>query len=256
MEGEEKQGLIDLDFFKLKPEYLGDFDVLSERILDIISEQLGFVVPSVIMYDKHVCGFRVVNYRIPGGIEMVVERAIGKSISDIVFPLEAKNNLFVRAYTSRSIQIAYSVADMVIPVLPTKHVRIFDKLLNVRMMAVVPIIVDNACLGVFGFGSRNKSDLTDIEKHFLRNLSQQIGHYLKHAWIIKMLIEQNRYASEKNERLQSVLKLNQESIKSLYGVLDKVSRELELSSEDISEIEEHLRYLRSLSLLGEYINKK
>jgi hypothetical protein len=248
--------LLGLDFFQLKPEALSNFDALSEKILDIITNELGFIVPSVIMYDKSLQGLRIINYRLPGGIETVVNKALGRNITDIVFPLSAKKNLFVRTYLSKTIHLTDSVRDMVVPVLHPRNIKIFDKLLGAKMMAVVPILVDNSCIGVFGFGSKSHINLSDLEKYFLQNLSQQIGHYLKHAWIIKMLLEKTNSEVIQNERLQRVLAMNQESIESLYKVLAEISNRLALPAADIQKIQSQLDYLRSLSLLSGGREKK
>lgn len=248
--------LPNLDFFRLEPGVLSNFNILSEKILDIITEQLGFIAPSVIMYDKSVQGLRVINYRIPGGIETVVRGTIGRKISDLVFPLTAKENLFVRAYLNRSIYLADSVREMAAPLLHPRAVQVIDKLLAAKMVAVVPIVVDNICIGVFGFGSRVRNDLTAVEKFFFQNLSQQIGHYLKHAWIVRMLIEKSNHQLTQNERLNKILTINRDSIKNLYAELATASDRLEISPESSTRIKEHLSYLQSLCLLLDQTDTK
>lgn len=251
MEGETTDISFDISLAELSGDKFNDFDFLGDKLLDIVSKNLGFSVPSILMFDEHANGLRITKYRSPLSIDKVVELAIGRTISDLVFPISCKRNIFVDAFVTKNIRVTSTVRDMVVPFFENKFVAIFDRLLDVKMMAVVPIVVDAKSVGVLVFGSKTKHEISIVEIKFLDVLSKQLGHYLKHAWILHSLTKKNEIIVNENARLNQLLALNKNAIRDVSELLTGLLEPLEIPDVQKNIIQSHIEYLQSIYLISE-----
>lgn len=229
---------------------LGDFDLLAEGIMRVLTQGLNYKIPSVVMYDKDFSGLRIIKYWLPKSIESIVDVTLGKSIDRLVFPLTASDNLFVKVYNSKTIEIRSSVEELCTPYLPRLISRQIDHILKMKMVAIVPIIIAQETIGTFAFGSDRSSDLSETERHFLTNMADQMGSYLVTTWALKNTITQNKLLAEQNTDLKNLLDIKQGLLKSFAAFIDTISPQLG-SNDTKGKMKAYTNYMKSLCLLAD-----
>lgn len=239
------------DVFKtLNPNAVVDFDLLTEDIMHVLTDVLHYKIPSVTMYDKEMDGLRIMKYWLPKPVEIIVQKTLGKSIERIVFSISDEENLFVKVYKNKAIEIRNSVEDLCRPYLSRFISHQIDAILNVKMVAVVPIIVSGETIGTFAFGSDFAQALSRTEQDLLINMAQQIGAYLLSAWLLRSAILQNKALKERNEKLENLLQIKQALLNNLVSFFQVFS--LQEHSEMIKQrLNGYTSYIKSLNLVSD-----
>ncbi len=235
---------------------LGNFDMLVEKVFHVLKSSFGFQTPSVLLYEPQTNSLKVVRFLIPRGIEVLVKKTIGKKISEIEFSLEEKDNAFVKAFMSKSIYISDSVGEMAIPFFNTKAITVFDTLLNLKMAVVVPIKKENKIIGLFGFSSSDKSTLTNQERLLLETFASEVGVYLEKLWQMKCLKREKNQLLSSHHQIKEYVKINAEFLKEIDKVILGMKKEFHLSESKAKEVDESLKYLRSLLLISDKYQKQ
>jgi len=227
-----------------------NFDLLTDAVFKILVHELGFVIPGVLIYDDKKGGLRLVKYRIPSAVVALVSKVLKKEISETVFPLDEKENIMVRAYCSQKPFVDSSVKKMTVPHITSSLVNQIDRLLNVKMVVAFPIIVDGKSRGVFVFGSRTQSDISEMEREFLTNFSEQVGRYLQSAWLFKGAIDDIEILKGQKDKLQKLVNIKRDFLKEVSSLLLGLSDEFDLSEDAKNNITDCVKYLKSLFLLS------
>ena len=254
---EQPISLSDLEGLGIDPEALRDFDLLADGVFKILSENLGFVIPGVLVYDEKEDGLRLVRHTIPASVVRIVNAVLSKDISRTVFSLSEKENIMVRAYLTQEFFTDSTVRKMTLPYITSGVVEQIDKFLNVKMVAAFPMVVAGKSQGVFVFGSRTKSNISQREKEFLTNFSAHVGQYLQTAWLLKQAVEARDSLESHKKDLEKLIKVKQEFLLDVSTLLSGLTSEFGLKEEKREDIKDTLKYLKSLFLLStSLINKE
>ncbi len=237
----------------LAPESLGDFDLLADAIFELLLKELEFVSPAIGMFNPNLKELRILKHNSHPKVDAILFKVMGKHVTEFSFSIEQADNLLIQSFSSQNIIVTSSMGKLGVPYVTNQNiVAAIDAILGLKMVVIVPIIVEGASIGVFAFGSKIKNYLSEPDKFFLKNLCAQIGVYLKQAWTIKLLKLQNASLYTENEQLLRVIKTKRSFLLSLTQVLKDEMIGFDADSDVRKKIEEHISYMQSLALISDF----
>jgi len=246
----------DLEELGLDAEALSDFDLLAEGVFKILSDNLGFVLHSVGMYDPGSDGIRIINDTNHPRVNKILYKFSQKNLDNFVFPLAERDNLIVRSYLEQKMFVRDSVLELAYPVIASPAAKLINKFLNLSMVVVLPLVVKGKSVGVFGFGSRDKKELSLLEKDFLVNLSNRMAPYFKSAWFIRGVLEKNESLIKYKSDLEEFIKVKQDFLHDISDLLSSLTSEFGIKEDTRHDIQDALKYLKSLFLVSHSISKR
>ena len=240
----------------IDPETLGDFDLLAEGVFKILSENLGFVLHAVVMFDKESDGLRVINNTNHPTVEMILKKFLNKNIDELVFPLSENKNLLVKTYLEQKIVETDSVFYMAYPSIKRHVSNIIDKFIDVDLIVIVPLVVSGGSVGAIGLGLRGQNSFSSLEREFLLDLSNKMAPYFKSTWVLKKALEKNELLRKHKKDLEELVKIKQDFLLDVSDLLSGLTSEFGIQEEKREDIKDALRYLKSLFLLSESVAKR
>jgi len=205
-----------------------------------------------VMCDEHKEVLRIVKHATHPRVDFVLKSMVGKGVRGFEFFLKDNENLLVRSHLQKQIFVRDSISEIAFPYIKNlKVIQVIDKIIDLKMIAVVPIIVNEKCLGVLLFGARDKSSLTQTEEFFLSKLSEQIGVYLQQAWLIKLLKDDNETLRKRNHDLSQIVKIKRSFLYSLAQLMKEIPDKMKENNSIQKRIENHLKYLQSLLMVSQ-----
>jgi len=193
------------------------FEDATKQVVNIILTELGYVnygyeviVLSLLEQDKKV--LRRIAISNTQSAERFL-KATPVPFKDIVIPLDASENLSVRAINERKMFVTGEVSDVLLPALSREWVEGFQKTLGIKTTIVFPIIAKEKVLGSLIFSlSKEKEKISDEEWSVLDSFVGAVGIALDNALLFKSLKETTDQLSIANEKLKEIDKMKDEFV--------------------------------------------
>jgi signal transduction histidine kinase len=131
-------------------------------------------------------------------------------------PLTYDNNLIVRCIRTLEVQTTQDLAEVTVPILDARSVRLVQRLAGVKTIAVVPVLVAGQPFGVWIMGNDQKENLDAADLRTLVTFADQAGLAIERAQLYDWL-------SQKTQKLEQALQ-------ELRATQDQLVRSERLSS--------------------------
>lgn len=231
-------------------EELGNFDLLVEGIFKILSEQLGFVQPCLVWFDKKNERLQVVKNNSHPLVNAILKKFLGRGINDIYFPIFYGENAFVKTFKEQKINFAKSTYELAVPTMTKTVTNVVDRVIGLKIIILVPLIFETKSVGVLAFGSKEKATLNEKELHSLSLLGTSFANYLSVFWDAP---ENSFHSPENIAGNKLLLNLDKEFLLNVGELLKELGH-LQGASNEVNEvIKENIDYLNSLVLIHESI---
>jgi len=193
-----------------------DINLLLDDILKLVPDVLGILLTAILLWDDELKELKLAKASIPKTVENVVEIATKKKVSTIVYPTTDPNNIFTKAINLKSIQVLSNIEESLEPLMSKVFAKriIFLVKKQLKLLIVVPMIVDGKILGVIAFGWK-KDFLPENEKIFLNTFTNQVSIAIYNSKLFKQ-----------NANQIDLLKIQNYNIQSLYTLTSKISKTL------------------------------
>lgn len=194
-----------------------NFEDATKQVVNIILTELGYVqhgyeviVLSLLEEDKKV--LRRIAISNTQSAEKFLH-ATPIPFKDIIIPLDASENLSVRAINERKRFVTGEVSDVLLPALSHEWVDSFQKTLGIKTTIVFPIIAKDKPLGSLIFSlSKEQNLISDEEWSVLDSYVGAVGIALDNALLFKSLTETTNQLKIANGKLKELDKLKDEFV--------------------------------------------
>ena len=194
-----------------------DFEEATHKVVNIILTQLGYLnygyqVIVLTLLDQQ----RGVLKRIAISETKAAKKFLNASpipFQNIEIPLNARENLSVKAIEDKEAKITSQVADVLYPALSRQWVENFQKQLGIKTSIVFPVTAKDKVLGALIFSlNKEKSSMKQEEWTILESFVGSVGIALDNALLFRTLKLTTDQLAFANKRLQELDKLKDDFV--------------------------------------------
>ncbi len=206
-----------------------DITEIAQKIVDTIVMELNFSAAIIALVDVKKQVLRPVAItRSPEILQSLAE--MGKSLSEVVTPLNFKNNLSIVAIDTKERQITANLLDILDPHVTQEMADKIENLTKIKTIVVYPLILGKKVLGVFIVGlAKRADDLSLAEKQTLEELISIVAISLDRASLHKELEIANDHLRELDKMKDEFISIASHELRSpaavvkdyLWSVLDE-----------------------------------
>lgn len=189
-----------------------DIEKLSEKIVNVMLEELGYLkLGYVIIVLSLIDSERKCLKRISISQTEHAKEALKNSpipFQEIIFPLDDKDNLPVKALLDNQSYVTDDLSDMLYPAIGRDVVREVQRSLGIITSLVFPMYSQSTPLGTITY-TLNKagSEITDFERQILIGFTNAAGIAIDHAYLFKQLNNANDKLKELDARKNEFLSM-------------------------------------------------
>lgn len=184
-----------------------DFEEVSQKVVNIILTQLGYlnfgyqVIVLSLLDSENKWLKRIAISRTESASKFLEASPI--PFKDIIIPLDASENILVKAIQERKMFWSTEVADVLYPAIPREWVSNFQKQLGIKTTLAYPVMAKDKILGAMIFSlNKEKSKIASDEWAILESFVGAVGIALDNALLFKSLNETSLQLSHANQRLK------------------------------------------------------
>jgi len=187
-----------------------DFEKLTNKIVNLILEELGYLKLGYVMIVLSLLGKRgKILKRVSISKTKEAEKALEATpipFKKIQFALNEKENYCIKALLNKKSYITNDLSNMLYPAIKRDFVRKMQKKLGVKTSIVLPIVARNKPIGTIIFTlNKQQEKISIFEKQILVGFTNALGIAVEHASLLRRL-------KQTNERLKRISALKDEFV--------------------------------------------
>ncbi len=185
---------------------------VTQRIVDIITEELGLAVVLISLVDAKE------HLLYPAAITQTksVQEALkllGKPLSKLVISLDNTHNLAVAAIVDKEQKITGNLLDLLTPLTDQELSDEIKQVMGIKTLIMYPLLLADRALGVLCLGlTKSVNDLSRAEKETLLEVISVVAIAIDRAQLLENIRKANNQLESANQRLELLDKLKDEFV--------------------------------------------
>ncbi|MFA6519179.1 MAG: ATP-binding protein [Candidatus Shapirobacteria bacterium] len=173
-----------------------DVNEVSQQIVDTIAAQMNFPAVLISLVDPDGQSLRPSAITKSESIQNAIS-IINKPLSELIIPLDYRNNLVVNAVKTNERQITSNLLDILDPLVPQDPADAIAKIVNINTLIIYPLSINNKAIGAMTLGiSKEIDDLSRGEKETLDQLIDVVSIAIDRARLHQNLKLANDHLKE------------------------------------------------------------
>jgi signal transduction histidine kinase len=189
-----------------------DVDDLSEKVVNVVLKELdylkiGYRISVLTLIDHKKKVIRRVSFSpTPEALEILKEAKV--RFHTIEIPLNASQNLLVKAVKHKKEYITHDLSDLFYPEKTRDMWRGLQQQVGIKTSLVYPLIIKDKSIGAMIFSlTKDEQEISEYEKSILSGFTDAVAVALEHASLYRRLDEANKALKDLDKRKDEFISL-------------------------------------------------
>ena len=184
---------------------ISDLKTLSQDIVNLAQNNLGYFFVSIALFDKEVQGIRRIAISKTPGLEEAQKTMIPLPIDQQIVSLTEDANLYVKAFKEKRDFSSSKLFDIHRGIFPEDVSTKIQEFLKIKGVYVHPLTSQRGIFGVIGYGSgKTVEELSEFDHSIMGEFASEVSRSIEHIFLYLDLKDTSKKLYTANEKLKDL----------------------------------------------------